>query len=192
MKGKTDEKPVWSKTRYANLIRYIPSGKYYARIRVSGKLIVNALKTTRISVAKLRLFGMEKIERQNAEHQTELVEGNLTFGQALGICKECLKEMRAQAADESLSGSATDRVVEIWPDLKSTEIRKVTQTDSLNWAAKFGQHASPTGFNHTISVLRNVLENRISNSVRYDHPARFINGATSQRSRQVMRALFKS
>ena len=49
-----------SPAQYANLIHYNPSGKYYARIRLSGKLIVKSLKTTSISVAKLRLSVMEK------------------------------------------------------------------------------------------------------------------------------------
>jgi integrase len=61
-----------------------------------------------------------------------------------------------------------------WPDLKSTEVRKITKTDCLNWAAKFGQKASPTAFNHTISVLRHVLEIGVETGVRYDNPARFI------------------
>ncbi|HZM01929.1 MAG TPA: hypothetical protein VFC44_02800 [Candidatus Saccharimonadales bacterium] len=39
----------------ANLVRHGQSGKYYARIRVRGKLIWKSLKTDRISVAKLRL-----------------------------------------------------------------------------------------------------------------------------------------
>ena len=43
----------WSKTQYANLIRYVPSEKYFARIRVHGKLILKSLKTDRVSVAKL-------------------------------------------------------------------------------------------------------------------------------------------
>jgi hypothetical protein len=35
----------WQKTPYANLVRYAPSGKYFARIRVGGKLIRQSLKT---------------------------------------------------------------------------------------------------------------------------------------------------
>ncbi len=35
----------WQKTQYANLIRYVPSGAYFARIRVHGKLIRKSLKT---------------------------------------------------------------------------------------------------------------------------------------------------
>jgi iron-sulfur cluster repair protein YtfE (RIC family) len=53
----------WQKTPYSNLIRYIPSGSYYARLRVKGKLIRRSLKTSLISVAKLRLSDFEKVER---------------------------------------------------------------------------------------------------------------------------------
>ncbi len=59
-KRRAQRKPRWSKTQYANLIRYNPSGKYFARIRVQGKLILKSLKTDRISVAKLRLADLEK------------------------------------------------------------------------------------------------------------------------------------
>jgi hypothetical protein len=36
---------LWLKTSYANLIRYTPSGIYFCRIRVQGKLIRKSLKT---------------------------------------------------------------------------------------------------------------------------------------------------
>ena len=39
---------------YTNLIRYVPSGIYYARLRVKGKLIRKSLKTDVLSVGKLR------------------------------------------------------------------------------------------------------------------------------------------
>jgi len=47
------EKPAnphadWQKTPFANLIRYVPSGTYYARLRVKGKLIRKSLKTDRL------------------------------------------------------------------------------------------------------------------------------------------------
>jgi hypothetical protein len=50
-----DHESPWQKTSYSNLIRYAPSGKYFARIRVGGKLIRQSLKTNVLSVAKLRL-----------------------------------------------------------------------------------------------------------------------------------------
>jgi len=56
----TFAKQDWQKTAYANLIRYVPSGSYYARLRVKGKLIRRSLNTDLISVAKLRLGDFEK------------------------------------------------------------------------------------------------------------------------------------
>jgi hypothetical protein len=48
-------KDLWLKTPFANLVRYVPSGVYFSRIRVRGKLIRRSLKTNKLSVAKLRL-----------------------------------------------------------------------------------------------------------------------------------------
>ncbi len=51
----TEDDSIWTKTPFANLVRYKPSQKYFARIRVQGKLIRRSLKTTSLTVAKLRL-----------------------------------------------------------------------------------------------------------------------------------------
>lgn len=56
---------LWQKTQFSNLIRYKPSGTYFARVRVKGKLIRKTLKTDTLSVAKLRLGDLEKFERQS-------------------------------------------------------------------------------------------------------------------------------
>jgi hypothetical protein len=50
--GKTGS--IWQKTPVANLMRHKPSGNYYARIRVGGKLIWKSMKTDPMSVAKIR------------------------------------------------------------------------------------------------------------------------------------------
>ena len=34
-----DPEPLWQNTPYANLVRHVPSDKYFARVRVAGKLI---------------------------------------------------------------------------------------------------------------------------------------------------------
>ena len=40
MQPATEKDAQWSKTQCANLTRYVPSGKYFARIRIRGKLIL--------------------------------------------------------------------------------------------------------------------------------------------------------
>jgi hypothetical protein len=47
-----ESKANWLKTPFANLVRYVPSGIYFARIRVRGKLIRRSLKTNKLAVAK--------------------------------------------------------------------------------------------------------------------------------------------
>jgi len=49
-----------AKTQSSNLIQYVPSDTYFARLRVRGKLIRQSLKTDVLSVAKLRLVDLEK------------------------------------------------------------------------------------------------------------------------------------
>ena len=73
----------WHCTQYTHWIRYVPSGKYYARTRVRGKLIRKPLKCTSNSVGKLKLADLEKEARQKAEHQVPAEGGKLTFGEAV-------------------------------------------------------------------------------------------------------------
>ena len=91
MKEPRAKESPWQRTQYANLIRYKPSKKYFARIRISGKLIRRSLKTSVLSVAKLRLGDLEKKERQLAEHQTAAADGRMSFGDALAIYEQRLK-----------------------------------------------------------------------------------------------------
>jgi hypothetical protein len=70
---------AWQKTQYANLIRYVPSSVYFARIKVRGKLIRKRLKTDSLTVARLRLADWEKSERQKAESQDN-IRGDLKSG----------------------------------------------------------------------------------------------------------------
>jgi hypothetical protein len=60
----SDPESKWRSTPYTNLIRYEPSGVYFARFRVKGKLFRRSLKTEHISVARSRLANLEKAGRQ--------------------------------------------------------------------------------------------------------------------------------
>lgn len=165
----------WQKTQYSNLIRYVPSGTYYARLRVKGKLIRRSLKTHVLSVAKLRLSDFEKHERRVAESSDSVSAGKLSVANAIEIHKQRL------AGNGSLKPRTKDyhaqritALLKSWPELGKKEIRSITKTDCLNWAAKFGAGRSATAFNHTISILRNLFEIGIEMGSRYDNPARFI------------------
>jgi integrase len=180
---KADKRP-WQKTQYANLIRYNPSKRYFARIRIAGKLIRQSLNTTVLSVAKLRLADLEKKERQLAEHQTAVAGGRMTVSDALKVYQERLK------GDASLKPRTRDyyeqrikALLKDWPTLGQMEIRDVTKTACLNWAASFSQGRSATVFNHTVGILRRILEIGVEVGARYDNPGRFIK-RLSERSKK--------
>lgn len=112
---------------------------------------------------------------KKAEHQIEATDGKLTFGQAMKTYKERLEgDANLKPRTKEYHGQRLTALLKSWPGLESTEVRKITKTDCLNWAAKFGLKASPTAFNHTVSVLRHVLEIGVETGVRYDNPGRFL------------------
>jgi len=77
----------WQKTQYSNLIRYVPSGTYFARLRVAGKLIRRSLKTDVLAIAKLRLADLEKNEREAVETRVSASKGRMIFGDCVEIFK---------------------------------------------------------------------------------------------------------
>ena len=177
----------WQKTQYSNLIRYVPSGTYYARLRIKGKLIRRSLKTDVLSVAKLRLSDFEKSERQGAESRASVSSGRLNMADAIAIHKKRI------AGDVSLKPSTKvyhdERIaalVKSWPELATKESRAITKTDCLDWAAKFGTNRSATVFNHTISILGKLFEIGIELGARYDNPARFIKRVTERPKRLTL------
>lgn len=175
----------WQSTQYANLVRYIPSGIYFARIRVHGKLIVRSLKTDALTVAKLRLADLEKAERQSAESNANVMRGKLCFEEAVIIYEQRVSgDASLKQRTKDYYGERKRALLKSWPSLAKTDIRKLTKTDCLNWAAVFGKNASPTAFNHTVKVLRDVIKIGIESGARYDNPAMEIKRA-SERPKKI-------
>ena len=62
-----DQEKTGQPTQYANIVQHVPSGIYYARLRIKGKLIWRSLKTDKILVAKTTLGDVEKEAQKKAE-----------------------------------------------------------------------------------------------------------------------------
>jgi integrase len=172
----TDQK--WQKTPYANLIRYVPSGTYFGRIRVKGKLFRRSLKTTKITVAKLRLGDMEKAERQRAESQTAVGGGRMTFGDTLAVFRKRLQgDASLKPRSKVYREERISALLKSWPKLEKTEVGRITKADCLNWAADYQSRLSATNFNNTVGSLKLVLDIAVEAGARYDNPAKYIKRA---------------
>ncbi|MGA2247471.1 MAG: hypothetical protein ABSH48_20980, partial [Verrucomicrobiota bacterium] len=166
-----EKKSDWTKTPYANLIRYEPSQKYFARLRVKGKLILRSLKTTKISVAKLRLADFEKQERGRAASQEAVAEGKMTFG-------DCLEAFKTRLAGDPSAKPKTREyyqyrimaLLESWPGLANLDVSKITRAQCLDWSSRNATQCSSSSHNHTVSIIRKVFEIAMESGARYDNP----------------------
>ena len=160
------------KTHYANLVRYVPTGMYFARMRVKGKLIRKSLKTDTLSVAKLRLGDLEKMERQRAESSADVTHGKLTFGEAVKIYRQRVSgDVSTKPRTKEYYEDRSAALLKSWPELEKTDIARITKSECLNWAAAFGKEYSPSVFNNTVKILRDVFKIGIESGARYDNPA---------------------
>jgi hypothetical protein len=91
----TANEKVWQTTAVQNLVRYGPSGTYFARFRVGGKLVWKSLKTATFSVAKQRLPDTLRDHRSKIESFTAFAEGKMTVGDAAEVY---LHKVRASAS----------------------------------------------------------------------------------------------
>jgi hypothetical protein len=78
-KRNSKHRKTFEKSPVANLYRYVPTGVYYAKPRIKGKLMSKCLKTDKLSVAKLRLGDYLKEEHHKAESLDNAARGKMTF-----------------------------------------------------------------------------------------------------------------
>ena len=135
------EKPkLWQKTFFANLIRYLPSGIYFLRVRVHGQLIRKSLKTDVLSVAKLRLTDEEKKYRQGAQRQLALQRGRgqMNFSDALEIYRARLAaNTEIKSKTKHYYTQRIESLLRTWPGLEKANVRDISKQSCLDWAAKY-------------------------------------------------------
>jgi integrase len=170
--SKREQKSPWAKTPVANLIRYRSSGVYFARVRVAGKLIRQSLKTNVFSVAKIRLADLTQEQRKAAEVGKLSANGKMSFGDARRIYEERLKNnQRLKPTAKQYRMRTIKDLGKTWSGLNATDIRRISERDCLEWAAKYAEKYSPTVYNNTVGTLRHILEIGIRAGARYGNPA---------------------
>ena len=169
----SEPESLWTKAPVANLVRYEPSGIYFARAKVRGKLIRKSLDTNVLSVAKLRLADVLDTEHKAVGASNTKIIGKMTFGDALAIFQD-----RQKSATEIKDGTkaynkrAAEDLLKTWNGLEQADVKRITKQDCLKWRAEFGNRYSATVTNGTLSILRRVFDIVLEAGVRYDNPAR--------------------
>jgi integrase len=169
------QKSDWQPTQHSNLIRYVPSGVFYLRARINGKLHWQSLKTNVLSVAKLRLADKIKEKRDEAGSDLAVKAGRMTFADALQVFRH-----RVDADPDLKEGAKVYRrktiisLLKSWPTLEQTSVSKISKDDCLAWAERFAADYSASVYNNTVGTLRMVLDIAIEKGARSGNPARHI------------------
>lgn len=163
----------WQKSPVPNLIRYVPSGIYFARVRVGGKLIRRSLGCTKLSVAQLRLADFTKEQRTQLEIRQTAEAGQLTFGQAEDIYRERLKlNHKLKPSSKEYRHKTLFYLHGTWPGLADLDMARISAQDCTAWAVRFKKaNYSATVFNNTLGTLRAIFAIALEAGVRYGNPA---------------------
>ena len=118
---------MWQTTRVPNLLRHGSSGRYYARIQVSGKRKLVSLHTAFISVARKKLIKVlehAEIDRMRGDSGDA---GTVTMGTLAAIYRKRFQ------SDSGLSGAtkasredALLRLERFWPGWKNLKPARIT------------------------------------------------------------------
>ena len=171
--GNSKTKSLWTKAPVANLIRYEPSGIYFVRAKVRGKLIRKSLDTNVLSVAKQRLADVLDAEQRSVAPRSAKIVGKMTFSAGLDIFQQRQKqnpELKPRSIE--YNERIAECMMKTWPTLAETDMKKVTKEECMEWRSRFGLKYSATVTNGALSILRRVLDIAIEAGVRYDNPAR--------------------
>lgn len=167
-----ETKSPWEPTSEQNLIRYRPSGTYFARYKVGGKRVRKSLKTDVFSVAKIRLPDELKKERKAQAARRRFGNGRMSVGDAVQAYRgkvESNPELKPRSKEYYLM--MLGFIERAWPDLFDSDVREITEADCKAWLAKFRKSYSASVVNNAIGVLRAVFQEAMDAGGRVDNPA---------------------
>src|SRR5437016_2581465 len=111
-------KTDWESTGTQNLIRYWPSGTYFARFKIGRKPFRKSLKTKSLTTAKLRLNDMVRQYHAKFELGSALQSGKMSFGQAMTAYLEGVESnVSLKPASKLYRKMLSSFIVKTWPEL---------------------------------------------------------------------------
>jgi integrase len=137
-----------------NLLQYVNTGLYYARVKVNGKLIRRGLNTKVFEDAKLLLHDFLKRET-GRRHVTG---APVTMGEARGLYEASLDSDRTLSAQSVYyRKNCIKRLLKSWPELDGMKPRAITRQQCEKWAAGLAVEVDAQYFNNILATLKFIL-----------------------------------
>ena len=110
----------WEKTSHAGLVRYVPTGGLYVRVRVGGKLRWKSLDTDVLTVTALRLADFRRSAGANRTRKAKVKAGRLTLGDAGRVLLERIGSGTNKPRTKAYYGEVLKRMEKSWPNWDAT------------------------------------------------------------------------
>ena len=161
--------PLWLKAggpRTIGLYQYTPSGQFYARLKIRGRLVRRKLGTADFAIAKYKLADF----RRNLE-RTDTSKGNMSFGAVLDDYSATLNGAQSTLEDKRV----------IIAKLKATffgcdtlPLRNVRPSQIEAWLSKHYGEKSASAYNSALAVVRAALASAVRDRVITENPVAHI------------------
>lgn len=145
----------WQPTQHTNLIRYVPSGRYFVRAKVAGRLVRQSLKTNSLEIALLKRDSLIADER--ARLAKDPVAGT-TMANVIADYRKRLETTwtgKPRSLEEKCK--TLDYLSIQWPGLGELEPSQAVDGIELG-LRKLRAHYGPVYYNGCLAELRGVFE----------------------------------
>ena len=141
-----------------NLLQYVSSGAYFARVKVKGKIIRRSLRSTVWSTARVRLLDFLSGKRPDDDG---LVQAPV-FSEAVAAFKAQLGRNPAMKESSRHYRLICLRKIELsWPELWTLRLDKISSDACMKWADRLRMEIASQYFNNVVGTLRMVFETGI-------------------------------
>lgn len=159
----------WERTKYQYLIRYRPSGVYFARFKVGKKPFRFSLETTVVTVAQARLA--ERMKEKRASIPAKNL-GRMLMRDAVAAYRiEFQSNARLKPSTKKYYEEVLAMVEKSWPGMNELEVAKITPAQVREWGTKLTRALSPNRFNNALSSMRHILDIAVEAGARHNNPA---------------------
>src|SRR5580704_9715275 len=134
-----------------NLLQYVPTGKYYGRIKVLGKIVRRSLETDVFTTAKLKLPDfIDGARKEILQNQARAgAPAPVLIKDAWELYVEHLKADHA-LAERTLEyrDCCLNRLEKSWPGIKDREVASITELECKTWGKKLTEAVDAQYFNN--------------------------------------------
>jgi integrase len=137
-----------------NLLQYVSTSTYFARVKVNGKIVRQSLDTKTFTTAKLLLTDFLKEQRAKKRFEGAAT----TFAEAQKLYEQDLE------ADYTLSPNAKryreyclKKLNTSWPQLGALKLDRIPASECKLWASRLAQELEARYFNNVLGTFRLIL-----------------------------------